>query len=323
VDHTLKPGSGAPQGAPKAGERRISELWKDRLFLLAIVSPAMILLILTIGIPIVKSIYMSFFDVSLLKMKSYSWNEFSNYRKIFENSEFFDSLRTTIVYVFGIVAVQFVLGMLLAMILNGPIALRKLTRTLILIPWTVPTIVASLLWMWLFQPQYGVINYILQQAGIIDKPYQWLADLKLALPAVMTAALWRQLPFMTTMLLAGMQGISEDMYEAAKIDGANKRQMFFHITLPMLKNTIKTVTLIAIIENFKMFPLFWVMTGGGPLTATTTIAILSYKTAFIQLDLGKGAAIGTLWLILLIFISWLYNKLFALGEDTGVRGKAH
>ncbi|UJF35730.1 carbohydrate ABC transporter permease [Paenibacillus hexagrammi] len=205
--------------------------------------------------------------------------------------------------------------------MNSPIRFRKLTRTLILIPWTVPTIVASLLWMWLFQPQYGVINYMLQKLGFIDTPYQWLADLKLALPAVMTAALWRQLPFMTTMLLAGMQGISEDMYEAAKIDGANRRQTFLYITLPMLKNTIKTVTLISIIENFKMFPLFWVMTGGGPLNATTTIAILSYKTAFIQLDLGKGAAIGAIWLIILVLISWGYNKLFAIGEDSGGKSR--
>jgi multiple sugar transport system permease protein len=106
------------------------------------------------------------------------------------------------------------------------------------------------------------------------------------------------------------------MYEAAKIDGASSRQIFTSITLPLLKNTIKTVTLISIIENFKMFPLFWIMTGGGPLNATTTLAILSYKTAFIQLDLGKGAAIGAVWLVMLLIFSWGYSKLFSLGEES-------
>ena len=137
----------------------------------------------------------------------------------------------------------------------------------------------------------------------------------LAMPSVMVAALWRQLPFMTTMLLAGMQSIPKDMYEAATIDGANKVQIFFHVTLPFLKTVIKTVTLVGVIENFKMFPLFWIMTGGGPLMATTTLAILSYQTAFISLDLGKGAAIGTLWVLLLVAFSWSYDKLYSLKED--------
>jgi multiple sugar transport system permease protein len=131
----------------------------------------------------------------------------------------------------------------------------------------------------------------------------------------MLAALWKQLPFMSTMLLAGLQGIPEDNYEAAEMDGANAMQKFRYVTLPHLKHTIKTVSLIAFIENFKMFPLFWIMTGGGPLDATTTLAIISYRTAFIKFDLGKGAAIGGVWLLLLLLFSWGYNRLFDIGED--------
>jgi multiple sugar transport system permease protein len=295
---------------------KLTDARKDKLFLIAILAPAFAMLTFTIGIPIVKSLYMSLFDFTLLKMKSYSWNNFDNYRNIFADKEFYTAVGTTFKYVILVVSAQFVLGMALALALNTNLRFRKVIRTAILIPWIVPTIVASLLWMWLFQPQYGVINYILQQLHLIDKPYEWLANLNLALPAVIVAALWRQLPFMSTMLLAGMQGISADMYEAAKIDGASSRQIFTSITLPLLKNTIKTVTLISIIENFKMFPLFWIMTGGGPLNATTTLAILSYKTAFIQLDLGKGAAIGAVWLVMLLIFSWGYSKLFSLGEES-------
>jgi multiple sugar transport system permease protein len=295
--------------------KRLSELVKDRMFLLVLILPALAMLLFTIGIPIVKSIYMSFFKVSLLSMKSQPWNSFANYKDILQDGEFFSALRVTLTYVFCIVTVQFVLGLFLALILNSTIRFKKFFRTIILIPWIVPTIVSALLWMWLFQPQYGLINYVLQQFHVIDKPQEWLTNMDLALPAVIVTALWRQLPFMSTMLLAGMQGISEDLYEAARIDGANRTQILLNITLPLLKNNIKTITLISIIENFKMFPLFWIMTGGGPLDKTTTLAIYSYKAAFVQMNLGKGAAIGALWLIIMIIISSLYNKLFALGED--------
>lgn len=291
-----------------------SERTKDLIFLTIIITPALAMLIFTIGIPIVKSLYMSFFNVTLLNMQQYEWNSFDNYKNIFADGEFVRALKVTFLYVFAVVMIQFVLGMMLALVLNSQIRFKKALRTVILIPWVVPTIVGALLWMWLFQPQYGVINYILTSLHITSQPYAWLSHMNLALPAVIAAALWKQLPFMSTMLLAGMQGISEDMYEAAMIDGADKRQQFFHITLPMLKNTIKTVTLIACIENFKMFPLFWIMTGGGPLDRTTTLAIFSYKAAFIELDLGRGAAIGVLWLLIMLTFSWVYNKLFSLGE---------
>lgn len=299
----------------KLNKPRFSERTKDFIFLILIISPALAMLIFTIGIPMVKSLYMSFFNVTLLSMHDYQWNSLTNYKNIFVDGEFIQALKITLIYVLSIVFIQFILGMMLALVLNSQIRFKKTLRTLILIPWVVPTIIGALLWMWLFQPQYGVINHILMSLNITDHSYTWLSDMNLALPAVMLAALWKQLPFMSTMLLAGMQGISEDMYEAAKIDGANRRQQFLHITLPMLKNTIKTVTLIACIENFKMFPLFWIMTGGGPLDQTTTLAIFSYKAAFIELDLGKGAAIGALWLIIMLAFSWTYTKLFSIGED--------
>ena len=293
----------------------LSNSVKDRIFLITILAPAFILLCFTIFIPIMKSVYMSFFDITLTNIKSAAWNNFANYRDVFSTGDFGTALKNTVFYASSVVVIQFILSMALAMILNMNIPGRKLLRTLVLIPWIVPTIVVALLWMWIFQPQYGVMNHILMGTGIINEPKTWLSDLKLAMPSVMIAALWRQLPFMTIMLLSGMQGIPEDMYEAAVIDGANKKQMFFHITLPFLANVIKTVTLVAVIENFKMFPLFWIMTGGGPVMATTTLAILSYQTAFTSLNLGKGAAIGVLWLLILILFSWGYNKLFSLRED--------
>lgn len=287
----------------------ITESHKDKLFLFTIISPALLLLFFSIFLPILKSIYMSFFEVSLTHMSNPIFSGLSNYVKVIKEGEFFHSLKVTVIYVVCIVLLQFILGMILSLLLNKEFAGRRLIRSLVLIPWIVPTIVVALIWMWIFQADYGLMNYILMKIGLLSEPTKWVAHPQLALIAVMIAALWRQLPFMATMLLAGMQGIPQELREAGTIDGASRFQLFFYIILPYMKNVIRTVTLVAVIENFKMFPLFWIMTAGGPMNKTTTLAVLSYQTSFIQLDLGKGAAIGTLWLLLLLCISFIHNRL--------------
>jgi len=175
-------------------------------------------------------------------------------------------------------------------------------------PWVIPTAVTALLWMWLYQPDYGVLNYILKTLGL--KQSLWLGSVDTALTSVMIVAIWKQMPFTTTMLIAGMQSISHDYYEASSIDGANKLQNYYYITIPFLKNVIKSTTLVSIIENFKMFPLFWIMTQGGPINATTTLAVLTYQTSFVSMDMGKGATIGVLWIIFLVVFSRLFNSVF-------------
>lgn len=290
--------------------KKRKERIKDAGFLLILIAPAAILLCFAIFIPILRSMYYSFFDYSLLRMSDPVFNGFQNFIDAFEDGDFIVSLRVTLTYVVSVVAIEFVLGMSLALLLNREFKGRKFVRSVVLIPWIVPTIVVALLWMWIFQADYGVLNYILVKLHILAENKKWVSEPDLALIAVMIAAMWRQLPFMATMLLAGMQGIPHDMIEAARIDGATKVQMFFRIILPFMKRIINTVTLVAIIENFKMFPMFWIMTGGGPMDRTTTLAILSYRTSFVELNLGKGAAIGVMWLIILVSISMIYNWLF-------------
>ena len=286
------------------------EKLKDAGFLFILIAPAAALLCFAIFIPILKSMYYSLFDYTLLRMSSPEFNGFTNFKEVFLGSDFFESLKVTLSYVVSVVSIEFALGIALALLLNRSFKGRKFVRSIVLIPWIVPTIVVALLWMWIFQSDYGVLNYILVKLHILTENKKWVSEPDLALIAVMIAAMWRQLPFMATMLLAGMQGIPNDMIEAARIDGASKVQMFFKIILPFMKKIIQTVTLVAIIENFKMFPMFWIMTGGGPMNRTTTLAILSYRTSFVELNLGKGAAIGVLWLFILVTISTVYNRLF-------------
>jgi len=282
----------------------------DKIFALTLILPAILIVGLTVFYPIVRSIYMSFFDYKLSSSNIHTWNNFYNYIELFQEGDLFNSIIVTFRYVILVVLLEFVLGLRLAVALNKKFKCRSLLRSISLLPWVVPTVVTALLWMWIFQPQYGVLNYLLINLNVIKDPIAWVTSIKFALLSVIIAALWRQLPFMTTMMLAGLQSIPQNLYEAALIDGANNKQVFFKITLPMLSSVIKSTLLISIIDNFKQFPLFWVMTGGGPIDKTTTLAILTYKNSFINLNFGKGAAISTCWLVILIVFAYLYNKFF-------------
>ena len=177
-------------------------------------------------------------------------------------------------------------------------------------PWVIPTIISALIWMWLFQPQYGLVKYLVSvvtggrvtDLAVLNNP-------SLALYGISVAALWKQIPLMTLLLLAGLQNVPGELIEAATVDGANKVQRLFHITIPYMKSVISVAVSMSIIENFKQFPLFWTMTGGGPDGATTTLAILSYREAFVSQNLGSGAAVTTVWMLLMIIVIFIYNKI--------------
>jgi multiple sugar transport system permease protein len=284
---------------------------KDRIFGIALMLPALFIVGIAIFIPVVQSVTMSFLDYRLSRnTDGHLWNSFANYQAMISSGDLQHAFAITFSFMILVVLLLFGIGMILALAFNTGKRNERLLRTLILLPWVTPTIISALLWSWIFQPQYGILNYLLTAVGAIGEPLNWLSSPTLALPSVAAAALWRQVPFMFLMLLAGLQGIPKEMYEAAWIDGTSAWQSFIHITLPFLRNVIRTTILISIITNFKQFPLFWTMTGGGPMDKTTTLAILSYKQAFVNLDFGRGAAVATVWMISLILISILYNRLF-------------
>lgn len=283
---------------------------QDKIFAFLLILPVIIVISLTIFYPLVRSVFMSFFDYKLFARSSYPWNNFQNYKELFQEGDLFNSIFITFKFMVMVVSLIFILGLGSAVALNKKFRGRSLLRSILLLPWAIPTVITALLWMWVFQPQYGVFNYLLIKLNIITGPIAWVTSIKYSLFSVVIAAAWRQLPFITTMMLAGLQSIPKDLYAAAFIDGASNSQVFFKITLPMLSGVIKSTLLISIIDNFKQFPLFWIMTGGGPIGKTTTLAILTYKNSFINLNFGKGAAVSTCWLAILIIFSVVYNKLF-------------
>lgn len=201
-------------------------------------------------------------------------------------------------------------GFLTALVLNQDLAQRNLFRGLLLMPWIVPTVVAALLWKWIFNQQYGIFNYVLHSLGLISSFKAWIGDPSLALFSVTLANIWKGFPFHMIVLLAALQTIPPEIVEAAIIDGATALQRFRYVVLPYLRYIIMIDLLISIIWTFQSFTTIWTMTEGGPVTATTTLAISIYRTAFQAFDIGMGAAIGTIWLVAMLIFSVAFVRLF-------------
>lgn len=301
------------------GKFSMSRSRGDKIFALGLLMPGIITTILFIIIPLVDSIYRSFFDYkvsNIISGRPGVWNQFGNYIKLFSNGKLPTAILNTLVFVTGVVVAQFVLGLALALILNTNMKASRFIRSIMMIPWVVPTVISGLVWMWLYQPQYGLVKFmagLLTGGAVTD--FAVLNNPATAMLGVSTAALWKQIPLATLLLLAGLSNVPDDMIEAAKIDGANAWQRLVKIVLPSMKSVIKVTVAMSIIENFKQFPLFWTMTGGGPNNSTTTMAILSYREAFVSNNFGSGAAVTTIWMLMMIGVIFIYNRIFKSDRD--------
>lgn len=291
---------------------------KDKVFSLFLALPAVAMTVIFILVPVVDSVIKSFTKYqikNIISGKPGTWNNFANYIKLFQNAKLPQAIANTFIFVIVVVLCAFVLGMMLALILNAGVKGAKIIQGVMMTPWVIPTVISALIWMWLFQPQYGLVKYLVSliSGGAVSE-LAVLNNPKTALMGISIASLWKQVPLMTLLLLAGLSNVPEELLEAATVDGANRVQRFFNITIPSMKSVITIAVSMSIIENFKQFPLFWTMTGGGPDGATTTLAILSYREAFVSQDLGSGAAVTTVWMLLMIVVIFIYNKLMKRGE---------
>lgn len=288
----------------------------DKLFSGILVLPAVVITFIFIIVPIIDSVIKSFLDFrvkNIISNQPGTWNNFENYIKLFQNQKLTGAVINTFSFVIFVVALQFIFGMILALILNSNIKGARFLRSIMMTPWVVPTIISALIWMWIFQPQYGLMKYLVQVfTGGTVADFAILNNPSTALLGIGIAALWKQVPLTTLLLLAGLQNVPDDMLEAARIDGAGKVRTFFSIVLPYMKSVINVSMTMAIISNFKQFPLIWTMTGGGPDNSTTTLAILSYREAFVSNNMGSGAAVTTVWMLLMLVVVFVYNKL--MGE---------
>lgn len=283
---------------------------KDLLFGMILATPALIVLFITIFLPILKGVYVSFCDYKLATLNSPKWNNFKNYAGLFEKGEIMTYFKNTFVFVFFTVTVQFLVGFSLALLLNSGIHGQRVFRGLFLVPWTVPSIVVALLWRWMMHQQFGVINYLLYQLNLIPTVnMSWTLQGELAMTSVVIATAWRQMPYMMVMVLAALQSVDHTQVEASMIDGANAWQSLRFIKFPAIRPVILSSIWIAVMTNFQMYTIIANMTGGGPVKATTTLSLAAYKSAFQSYNFGEGAAIGVLWMLLLGMVTFISNRL--------------
>lgn len=278
----------------------------DTQFGILLALPALALFAAITIYPLFSSMYQGLLEKSLL----WPGQEFvgtENIRAVLDD-DFMPLLRTTLTFTTYATLLPFVIGFAVALILNTSMRGQGLLRSLFLLPWLIPTVVVSFLWMWIFNANYGVLNGLLRQTGLIAENINWLGHRERAMFAVIIAKSWNTFPWMAVMLLAGLQTIPRELNEAAAIDGAGRARTFRHITIPQLRGIIGTVLLLSFIWNFQHFETLYVMTTGGPAKATTTFSVAVYKTAFQKFDLGEAGAIGILWMALLSVIVALYLK---------------
>lgn len=250
---------------------------------------------------------MSFTDRSLL-YPDYDWVWLENYVKVFKDPYFLPTLGTTALFVVLATLIPFVLGFIWAILLNQGFKGSELLRGLTLVNWIIPGIAIGFLWSWIFNGQYGVLNGLLTNLGILDKGVSWMGQTQTALLCVVIARSWQMLPWYMAFLLGGLQGVSTDQIEAARIDGAGNWQTFLHVVLPQMRSIVTLVLTLGTIGNLQHFDLPWTMTEGGPARATTTLSIEVYTTAFKNWDMGKAATVGTIWALLLACFSFVYLR---------------
>lgn len=272
--------------------------------------PAVIYMLVFIGYPIVYNWIISFQDATALTLRNpvRDFIGIENYKVIFADSTFKASIIHTFIYTIGCLIIQFIFGLAFALFFAKKFRLSKPIRGFVVISWMLPVTVTALVFKFMFSQDSGIINMILMNLHIIKEPIGWLLNGKTAMAVLILANSWVGIPFNMLLLTTGINNISQDIYEAASIDGATKRQQLFRITLPLLKPTIMSVLVLGFVLTFKVFDLVYVMTGGGPVDATEVLSTYSYKLSFQLFHFGEGAAAANVLFVCLFIVALIYLR---------------
>ncbi len=291
---------------------------KHKSYPYILIAPTLIVIGITLLFPMFNGLLLSFQNYILTQPALNGFVGFDNYIKMFNDPIFWMSISKTFVWVIASVSFQLLLGLCVALLLNRNFAFRGLARGIILIPWVMPSVVSGLMWAWIFDGTFGLMNDILTKLNIIESNIAWLGNPKTALPVVILTNIWKGFPFFAVSILAGLQSISKDLYEAAEIDGAGVWRKFITITLPSLKSIIITTTVLRLIWTANTTDLIFTMTSGGPGYATHVLALYTYLKAWSELDFGYSSTMAIfLMLVLLVFIG-LYMKLINKDKESDI-----
>ena len=282
--------------------------------------PALLLLLLVFAYPIARAFWLSLFTQNLGTKLQPEFSGLNNYVRMAGDGRFWQSFLTTSIFTTTSVVLELLLGMGIAIVLNQRFLGRSLVRTSAILPWALPTALIGLAWAWIFNDQFGVANDLLLRLGLIKTGINWLGEPNLARIAVIFADVWKTTPFISVLLLAGLQSISPDLYEAHSIDGASSWQSFRQITLPLLMPQILTASLFRFAQAFGVFDLIAVMTNGGPGGATEVVSLYIYSTVMRYLDFGYGAALVVVTFLLLVGMVAIAS--FLLSKSRTTKGMA-
>ncbi|WP_195200531.1 carbohydrate ABC transporter permease [Faecalispora jeddahensis] len=282
---------------------------KEKLYIwpYLLIAPALFIVAAVVFVPVANAILMSFQSYDLRRPREIVFIGLANYIEVFHDPIFWGSLLRTALWVIFGVGFQFLFGFILANFLNKSFKGRGIIRSVSLIPWVTPGVLIGLMWRWIYDGSYGVLNDLLKKVGLIDMPIPFLAQESTVMPSVIVTIIWQGIPFFALMLLAGLQGVPAELYEAADIDGANGAQKLFRITIPSIKNTIFVTTLLRIIWVANSVDVIFSMTGGGPAYASQTLSVYIFNKAN-SLNLGYSSTMSLLLTILLLVVAIPYLK---------------
>lgn len=256
-----------------------------------LLAPMVAIMVLVTAFPLLNTLWLAFTDASLTGQGYvWQWVGLENFAYILDDSDFRAAVGHTAYFTVLSVSAEVVLGVLVALLLNQEFKGRTLVRALLILPWALPTIVNAVMWRLIYNPEYGSLNALLTQVGLLDAYRSWLGDPATAMNMVILADIWKNYPLIALIALAGLQTVPKDLYEAAIMDGANAWTRFWKITLPGIMGSLSVAMVLRAIEAFKVFDIFYVMTRGGPADSTKTVSFFVYQESFTYLRAGSGAA---------------------------------
>jgi len=290
-------------------EKKHMRKFKNKTTPYLFLSPTVILMLILLVIPIILVIYYSFLDNAVIVKKSEFVGQ-NNYQKMFSDGEFWKSLKNTAVFVISSVAAHIILGMGFALLLNSSYFKRRtktVARVIYILPWVFMASVIAILWKLMLQPS-GIIDYLLSFVKMATRDTEWLSNRRIALGVITFINIWCGYPFYMISILAGLQGISQDLYESAALDGANTFKQFIYITIPQLKPTLLSMSMLDFVWTIQSFAVIWMLTGGGPVNSTQTLSIYIYRLVFHSSNYARASAAAVLALVICIITSVFYVK---------------
>ena len=268
------------------------------------VLPSLLVVIFVLVYPVIQAFL---YSLKPEYSENSEWS-FENYANLISDDRFVESFNNTLIFTFFTIPAELIFGLVIAVLLNKEFKFRGIVRVAILFPWALPTALNAIMWRWMFNTEFGIINYGLISIGLIENQLNWLGKEPLAMIAMMSVSTWKTSSFMALLLLAGLQTIPKDLYESAKTDGASDLKSFFYITLPLLTPAIIVSLLLRTMDALRVFELPFNLTDGGPLNTTETISLYSYRVLFDFVEFNYGSSMVIVQFILIMIISLIYIK---------------